>query len=358
VRAPPDYDHGVTQEPTPGDRPVQRSVTLRAVAQHAGVSKSLVSRVLQGSPHVSPERRRAVEDAIRELGYRPHGAARSLTRRRTQAVGVLVTDLAQPWFADFLAGLDRELHRSDLHAFVGDARLDRTRDEPVLRAFLEMRVDGLVLAGSMPISPMIEEAPAWLPTVVAGSRDLDLPRTDVVVQDDVAGVRLALEHLAELGHRRIAHLAGTGGRTFAIRRDAYLSWMAERGWGDDTSVEECAITEDGGYAGTHRLLARPGPRPTAVVAVNDPVCAGAVSAARELGIRTPEELSLVGFDNSQVARMRHLALTSVDVAAPEVGRLAARHLLERMDRPELPARARFVPPSLAVRQSTTAPPPD
>ncbi len=338
------------EEPPTGA--AQRSVTLRAVAAHAGVSKSVVSRVLQGSPHVSPERRRAVEDAIRELGYRPNRSARNLTRRSTQAVGVLVADLSQPWFADFLEGLNQALQPRGMHAFVGDARLDSARDEPLLQAFMEMRVDGLVLAGSMPRSPMFGEAASWLPTVVAGSQDFALPRADVVTQDDAIGIRLGLDHLASLGHRRIAHLSGRGGRTFDIRRWAYRAWMDEHGLAEQATIEECEITEDSGYAAARRLFARPGPRPTAVVAVNDPVCAGAASAARDVGLQVPHDISLVGFDNSQVAHMRYLPLTTVDVAATTVGEQAASHLLQRMADPALEARVRLVPPALVVRDST------
>lgn len=336
---------------TPGV-PAQRAVTLRAVAAHAGVSKSVVSRVLQGSPHVSPERRRAVEDAIRELGYRPNRAARNLTRRSTQAVGVLVADLSQPWFADFLEGLNQALHTHHMHAFVGDARLDSARDEPLLQAFMEMRVDGLVLAGSMPRAAMFDEAVAWLPTVIAGSQDFVLPRADVVTQDDAAGIRLALDHLESLGHRRIAHLAGKGGRTFTIRREAYEAWMREHGLAEHVAVEECDITEDGGYAAARRLLTRRGERPTAIVAVNDPVCAGAASAARELGMEVPADLSLVGFDNSQVARMRYLPLTTVDVAATAVGERTCAELLHRAADPTLDSREVLVQPTLVVRDST------
>lgn len=342
----------VRESSSPTNR--QGQVTLRAVAAHAGVSKSLVSRVLQGSPHVSPERREAVEQAIRELGYRPNGAARSLTQRRTMAVGVLMNDLRQPWFVDFLQGLNTRLHRSEMHAFVGDARLDRAGGERVLRAFLEMRVDGLVLAGSMPVSSMIMEAASRLPTVVAGSRDFDLAGVDVIAQDDAGGVADALKHLADLGHERIAHLAGVGGRAFEIRRTAYEDWMREHGRGRHRRVVECDITEEGGYQAGRELFSGPGV-PTAVVAVNDLSCVGALSAAREAALRVPEDVSLVGFDNSGLARMRHLELTSVDVAAPVVGRLAGEYLLDRIAEPERPARTALVPTSLVVRSSTTHP---
>jgi DNA-binding LacI/PurR family transcriptional regulator len=284
----------------------------------------VVSRVLQNSPHVSPERREAVQKAIQELGYRPNGTARSLSRRRTQAVGVLINDLRQPWFVDFLEGLTGALHDSGLHTFLGDGRLDRSADERLLQAFMEMPVDGLVLAGTMPGSATITEAAALL------------PRTDVVAQDDALGVVLAMDHLYGLGHRRIGYIAGPDAEIFAIRRDSYLRWMTAHGLQDHVRIAECDTTEASGYAAGRELLdAEVEQRPTAIHAAND--------------------LSFVGFDNSFLARMQHVGLTSVDVAPREVGTMAAARLLERIADPSLAARQHLVTPTLDVRRSTAEP---
>ncbi|MFJ8113638.1 LacI family DNA-binding transcriptional regulator [Streptomyces sp. NPDC096132] len=326
--------------------------TIRSVAEYAGVSKSLVSRVLQGSPHVRPEKRKAVEDAIKELGYRPNGAARSLTERRTRAIGVLVNDLRQPWFVDFLEGVNTALTESDLHMFVGDGRLDRHADERLMRAFMEMRVDGLILAGTMPESTTITEAASRLPTAVAGSRDFKLPNVDVIAEDDGRGVELVMRHLFDLGHRRIAHIAGNHAAVFGIRRRAYETIMREHGYGDHVLVETCDTTEDGGYRAAVRLLGRARPRPTALFVANDPACVGAFSAAVELGLSVPGDLSLASFDNSFLAKIRHLSLTSVDIGAHEVGRRVTRVLLDRIAEPERTAVEYLVTPTLEVRSST------
>ncbi len=345
-----------TSGPTTTVTRSHRSVTLRAVAARAGVSKSVASRVLQGSPHVSDQRRLAVEAAIRELGYRPNATARSLTERRTRAVGVLMHDLRQPWFVDLLEGLDRSLGVDGLHPFVGDGQVNRTSDQRLLEAFMEMRVDGLVLAGTVPPSTTIAEAAAWLPTVVAGNRDFELPAVDVVAQDDALGAELALDHLAGLGHQRIAHIAGETGRVFEIRRATYLSWMRRHSLADHVAVAECDTTEEGGYRAGLRLLERDRlERPTAVFVANDLSCVGAMAAARDRGLDVPGDLSIVGFDNSVLARMRYIALTSVDIAPARVGELAGAALLERMAHPDMPARQQLVTPTLEVRCSTAAP---
>jgi DNA-binding LacI/PurR family transcriptional regulator len=342
--------------PTPGPA-AAAAATLRAVAIRAGVSKSVVSRVLQGSPHVSDERRGAVEKAIRDLGYRPNGTARSLTQRRTHAVGVLVNDLRQPWFVDFLEGLNATLHAHDLHAFVGDGRLDRASDERLLTAFTEMRVDGLVLAGTLPLSTTITQAARWLPTVAAGSRDFDLPGVDVVAQDDWLGVELALDHLFSLGHRRIAHIAGhDDAHAFVLRRRSYESWMRRHGLERHIAISECDTTETGGYQAARRLLDGERRGASAVFVVNDLAAVGALAAFRDHHLTVPIDVSVTAFDNSVLARMRYIGLTSVDVAPRRVGELSGKYLVERIAQPDMSRRELLITPTLDVRGSTAEAP--
>ena len=336
--------------PRRGDHPV----TLRTVAERAGVSKSSVSRVLQGSSRVSPEAKAAVEAAIAELGYRPNAAAQSLGASRTRTIGVLVNDLRQPWFVDFLEGLGEGLAEHDLHAFVADGRLDRELDDRLLNAFVDMRVDGLVLAGTMPITDVIGEAAHRLPTVIAGMRDLTLPTVDVVAEDDAEGARLAVEHLIGLGHERIAHIAGPDAEVFRQRRAGYEAAMRVAGLAEHIRVVTSDITEDDGFDCGATLFSSDSP--TAVFTVNDLVCVGAMAAARDAGLSVPGEVSFVGFDDSSIARMRWVGLTSVDIQPRTVGSVAADLLVERITEPERPAREHLVAPVLRVRTSTAVAP--
>jgi DNA-binding LacI/PurR family transcriptional regulator len=305
-----------------------QSPTIRGVAELAGVSKSLASLALRGAPHVSEAKRRAILDAAERLGYRPNATARSLTEQRTRTVDVLLNDMRNPWFVDCLEGLNSVLHAHGLRMFLGDGRLDRRVDEALTQGFLEMRVDGLVLVGTMPDSPAIREAAAAIPTVVAGGRDFTLSHVDVVANDDWQGADLAVRHLVDLGHQRIAHIAGSFGGVADLRRCSYEATMQACGLGEHVLVRPCDMTEDGGYRAAVRLLAGPD-RPTAIFAVNDITCVGAQSAADELGVEVPGDLSLIGYDNTYLAQIRHLALTSVDNASYDVGRQAAKALLER-----------------------------
>lgn len=332
--------------------------TLETVAARAGVSRSLVSLVLRDSPKVSPARREAVLRAVAELGYRPNEAARRLAERRSRTVGVLLNDMRQPWFADMLDGLTPELHAGGKHILLGDGRIDRMIDETLTWSFLDLGVDGLVLAGSIPMSPAIVEVASKIPTVAVGGRGLDLglPRADILASDNHQGGTLAVRHLIELGHTRIAHLSGQPGMAGRLRMAGYEDTM--RAAGLEAHIEAGDMTEEGGYRAAVRLLSgsKGAARPTAIFAANDLTCVGALSAAAALGVQVPEELSLVGYDNSMPARLRAMWLTSVDPAAQEMGRQAARMLLARIERPGAPGETRLTPPRLEVRGSSGPPP--
>lgn len=323
--------------------------TIRDVAQRAGVSKSLVSLVLRESPKVSDARRTAVLDAVRELGYRPNAAARSLSERRTHAIGVLLGDLRNPWYAACLDGLNGALHPAGLTLLLGDGR-----DDPQLaHRFLDMRVDGLILLGSTTPDPGIVEAAGRVPTVAVGSRDFDAAGLDVSAQDDRRGAEIAVEHLVELGHRRIGHLAGEAAAVADIRLAAYRENVARHGL--DAAVAVSDMTEDGGHRAARELLDR-ADRPTALFCVNDMTAIGAMTAAAELGLSVPADLSLVGYDNTSLAALRRVGLTSIDIASHAVGEVAGGLLLARIDDPKRPVETHLAEPSLAVRV-TTAPPP-
>ena len=320
------------------------SATIRSVAARAGVSKSLVSLVLQGSPRVSERRRQAVLDAMQELGYRPDPVARSLAEGRTRTVGVVIEDLRNPWFIEVLDGLRPELHDHGLRPL-----LTERRTEPgAVQALRELRVEGLVLVGAL--SPDLAVSTEGIPTVVAGSREPAPERVDVIAGDDETGVQLATRHLLDLGHSRIAHLAGSG-RVGRLRRRSFEAEMRAAGCAPVTAAGD--MTDSGGYTAAQRLLGA-ADRPTALIAANDLSAVGALAAAGELGLRVPEDLSLVGYDNTSLARLRPIALTTVDNAGPAVGGAAARALLRRMHEPEATATTTLLPPRLVIRSSTAS----
>lgn len=343
--------------PRQGTRPgADRPPTIRGVAERAGVSKSLVSLVLQGSPRVSDAKRRAVQAAIDELGYRPNAAARSLVARRTHTVGVLLNDMRNPWFVELLDGLNSVLHAHGLRMLMADGRLNRRTGEDFTRAFLELRVDGLVAVGTLPDTAALAEVAERLPTVVAGTHEPRLPRVDTIANDDVRGAESATAHLIGLGHRHIAHIGGRGS-VGALRRRGYEAALRAHGLDGTARVEASDATEEGGYRAAVRLLGAPAAdrRPTAVFAFNDVCAVGVLSAAQELGLDVPGDVSVIGWDNTYLSRLRHLWLSTVDNAGHEMGRRAARCLLERMERPDRPAERQLVAPALEIRGTAAAP---
>lgn len=331
----------------PGRRP-----TIRDVAERAGVSKSLVSLVLQGSGNVSDGRREAVLKAMGELGYRPNRIARGLSAPRTSTVGVLLNDLRNPWFVELLEGLAATVHTAGVSPVLVDSHTDLRIGRRSVETLLEQRVDGLVVVGTTAETPGIEAAAAaGLPVVLAGTREPHLPRVDVVVNDDEAGAHQATAHLLSLGHRRIAHLQGPG-EIAGLRRAGYERAM--RAAGQEPRVVVGGMSEESGHAAAHHLLTAPD-RPTAIFAFNDISAVGVLSAAADRRLTVPGDLSVVGYDNTYLARIRHLSLTSVDNGNLGVGVQAGTYLLERLAHPDLPARLHLVPTELQVRGSTAHP---
>ncbi|MQY04830.1 LacI family DNA-binding transcriptional regulator [Actinomadura macrotermitis] len=333
---------GPEGRPVPAQKP-----TIRNVAERAGVSKSLVSLVMRGSPHVSERRRQAVLQAARELGYRPNAVARSLVEGRTRLIGAIVADLHNPFFAEFLDGLQESLHGAGLRMLVGSGRWDPLFEAEAVESFLEMRVDGLVLLSVVPAS--LREAAASVPVVVVGERDV--VGVDIVVDDDELGASLAVDHLVGLGHRRIAHIEGAPSTTARYRRAGYEKAMRRHGLADEIVVEPGDFTEEGGYRAARALLSRPG-RPTAIFAPNDLVATGALSAADELELPVPGQVSIVGYDNTHLAAIRHISLTSVDQPRRDMGKVAAEMLTSRIADPSCVARQNLVVPHLVIRSST------
>ena len=308
---------------------------------------------MSGSDRVSGESRAAVEQAARELNYRPNAMARGLVGRRTHRLGVLLSDLRNPFFGEMSSGLlgrARELGY-ELVFTTGD-REERYEDLAIA-AMLELRADGLILAAPQVEDDVIERA-ARETAVVVLNRRVESDLCDYVTDDDYAGGRLAAAHLSSLGHIHIAHIDGGLGAGAATRRAGFEAGIAELGLEGSSRVVRGSFTEEGGFRGAYELF-RSGVRPTAIFAANDLAAIGAVSAAEANGLRVPRDLSVMGYDNSHLARLRHLSLTSIDQAAAELGRLAIDRILERIETGRTEAIHNIITPSLVVRGSTAPP---
>ncbi|GAB2708209.1 LacI family DNA-binding transcriptional regulator [Nocardia thraciensis] len=328
--------------------------TMEDVAAQAGVSRALVSLVMRGSPKVSEHRRRAVLQAAKDLGYQPHAMARSLASRTSNIVGVMVSDLRNAFFADVVEGMDTAARRAGLELILNTGRRSAVRERTALDSLQAFRPGGIILLSPVLPAAAIREAASQCPVVLV-SRSSTVADIDTVNDDGEVGVALAVDHLAALGHRRIVHFDGGAAFSATPRRKGYLAAMDRHGL--EPMVIPSEHTDAAGMAAVRKLLKvfSPNHFPTALVCGNDFNAVGAMSALEEAGLRVPQDVSLVGYDNSSLAALRHVALTTIDQPRIEIGRLAVEALVERVrDGRTEPVRRR-VQPSLVVRATTAAP---
>ncbi|MER6626955.1 LacI family DNA-binding transcriptional regulator [Streptomyces sp. NPDC000987] len=299
--------------------------TLEEVAARAGVGRGTVSRVINGSPRVSEATRAAVEAAVAELGYVPNTAARALAANRTDAIALVVPEpetrfFAEPYFSDMLKGVGAALSDTEMQLLLIFAGSDRERRR--LAEYLAAhRVDGVLLVSVHADDPLPDMlAQLEIPAVISGPRSAAETLTSVD-SDNYGGGRSAVEHLLSRGHRKIAHITGRLDVYGAQRRvDGYRDALRDAGQEvDERLIEPGDFTEEGGRRAMTKLLAR-SPDLDAVFAGSDVMAAGARQVLREEGRRIPEDVALVGYDDSAIARHMDPPLTSVRQPIAEMGR--------------------------------------
>ncbi|MFE4329125.1 LacI family DNA-binding transcriptional regulator [Streptomyces sp. NPDC056831] len=331
--------------------------TLEEVAARAGVGRGTASRVINGSPRVSAHTREAVEAAVAELGYVPNRAARALAGNRTDAIALVVPEpetrfFAEPYFSDIVRGVGAALADTDMQLLLTLVGSDRERRR-LAQYLTAHRVDGVLLVSvhaDDPLPDLLEQL--GMPAVMSGRRSASEPLA-AVDSDNFEGARAAVDHLISRGRRSIATITGRLDVYGARRRlDGYREAVSAAGLGpDEQLIAPADFTEEGGAQAMRDLLARR-PDVDAVFAASDVMAAGARQVLREAGRRIPDDVALIGFDDSAVARHMDPALTSVRQPIEEMGRTMARVLLqeiagENQERPQI-----VLPTELIVRDSS------
>jgi LacI family transcriptional regulator len=322
--------------------------TIRDVARRAQVSVASVSRVLNRQDNVSKETRDRVDEAVRELGYVPHAGARSLSLARTNAIGVVLPDFQGEFLSEIVRGMDRVASRRGYMLLLSNVHAGNEHSANAMRA-MRGRVDGLiVLAPHLSEHELVEALPAGTPAVLINTRD-PVGGHPAVRIDNPAGARAVAEHLVALGRKRIVHIAGAAGNVEAQERaDAFRTALDAQ---DGVSIElvQGDFSEESGEAAIEALL-RSGQKFDAVFAANDMMAIGALQALRQAGVRVPEDVAVVGFDDIPLAR--HMGLTTVRVRIAELGERALDRLLSMLAGEQDSNGQELHMPELVIRSTT------
>jgi LacI family transcriptional regulator len=330
-------------------------VTLLDVARAAGVSRATASLVIRKSPLVADDTRRRVEQAIAKLGYVYNMGAASMRATRSNTVGVIIPNLGNPFFAAMLAGIEQALEGAGLIVVLANSRESAAKQEAILRRMRERGVDGLILCPVAETRPtLLAKAAEWRLPVVQALRHVSDSKGDYAGTDYAGGMRQAVDHLTDLGHRSIAFAAG--GPVHSAYRERLAGFRAAM---DDHGLDASAVLEvplgpAASAASAPALLAHP-LRPTAVIGFNDVMAGGIANGLTDLGVKVGPEFSVVGFDDLAEAELVRPRLTSVATFPIEIGDAAARLLLERLATPDRADRRVVNLTRLAIRHSTAEP---
>lgn len=333
-----------------------KTATIRDVAREAGVSVSTVSRALNGQPFVRTEVRDRVLSASRALGYRPDVAARSMRTGTTGAVGLIVSDISNPLLASVARAADLALGPEGYALMIANSANDPDHEAELITAFRQRRLDGLIVAAANEQAPGLSDRVASFQASVLLDREIPGSRADAVLSDHATGLGEAIQHLAGLGHRRIALIAGTPAQRGSRVRIATYHAELERLLiaRDDELCRPGEMTVEDGYRALGEVLALSDP-PTAIIAGNNQLFAGLFAAIRDRCLRIPEDLSVVACEETELTSLHNPPLDVVRRDMDDLGRTAAELLLARLAAPGRRRRQVVLPTVFEARGSSASP---
>lgn len=344
---------------------MKRAPTLNDVARVAKVSRSLASLVFQDSPKVSEKSRAAVLKAAEKLGYQPNESARRLKSSTTKSIGVVLTDIHNPYYAQLFYGVDSAGSESEYKLLIGnsgfqsdelnqDAHVMKSRQLESIKNIRGQMIDGLICSSLRTTPEELRQASRNLPLVIIGHTPAALIKEyDVVITDESYAAHMIIEHLTKLGHTRIAHISGGLDDGPKNRSKAFLAEMRKRKLASSAVVLEGSWSQEAGYRLTEELLKRKNP-PSAICAANDLIAMGVIAKLHEKGLKVPQDISVIGYDDSEFARLKFADLTTVKEPLFEMGRLGFELVVSRLEnkRGTTAPQLLQIKPDLVVRSST------
>jgi LacI family repressor for deo operon, udp, cdd, tsx, nupC, and nupG len=332
------------------------SATMRDVAEHAGVSVQTVSYVVNQTGSISDETRDRVQRSIEALNYRRNPIARSMRTRKTRMIALIILDITNPVLSLIASTIESEAYAQDYHVLLYNTAHNPARELAYLNEIGSRRADGVIIVNTINRENMERLTAEGVPTVLVDSPILSSP-VPVVSVDNSAGAYAATRHLIDLGHRRIAHIAGS--RDLGIARERALAYT--QALNDSRLSYQRIVYADSiqwgyesGYSAMHQLLAEDNP-PTAVFAASDALAIGAYRALAELGLRVPDDMSVVGFDNIEASAFTTPPLTTVHQPFSELGSEAFSLLLSMLDGNQRRLANVLLPAEIVFRGSTEVP---
>ena len=323
------YFVGKTGKSSEGKQTVRENrVTIEDIARHANVSKSTVSRVLNNENAVTETKRRLIQAAIADLNYQPDLFARGLVNGQSMAIGVVTQDISSPFYDTILRGILQGLNGSGYAPIFADGKWQADHENRAIQSLLERRVEGLIILGGQCSAQQLDQLAAQTGLILVGGGLPGLTAQSIQL-DDFQGAYLATRYLIEAGHRQIAHITGLLSHQDAVQRRAgYLQAFADSGLAPDPGlIVEGNYLEQAGVMAIEMLLLR-GRTFSAVFAANDQMALGARLALYRRGLRVPDDVSLIGFDDQPAAAYLTPPLTTVRQPAVEIGEAAAKAMLQ------------------------------
>ncbi|MFD0828593.1 LacI family DNA-binding transcriptional regulator [Neobacillus sp. M.A.Huq-85] len=332
----------------------KKRVTLLDVAKHAGVSRATASLIVRGSPNIAEKTRKKVLESMRELGYVYDRVAANMRSQTSSTVGLIITDIGNPFYSELLRGVHNTLEEAGYTVFLGTTYDSDFKQEQLLSRMLEHRVGGLILC---PVSDSSKETIERIKKLdvplVQAVREIEDINSDYVGIDYTAGAEMAVTHLVQKGHRRIAFLGGSSGSTaWKKRKLGFCNGLNRAGIEvDESLIIESPVTRDGGVESIQKLLLHPNP-PNAILCFNDLVAHGVLLGLMDSGITPGKEMAVVGFDNVPEASFYNPPLTTVSSFARLIGSQAASLLHQRILNNDRDQQRIILEPQLVIRKSS------